>query len=93
MIWSPEVSAWCHPSVKGTKWSRVRKPDVIENIKAKYRTLMSRAREVLLIWVPPGDDGDATRLKARMDQTALLLRQRGVKGLKEMLGSLHRKAG
>jgi hypothetical protein len=42
---------------------------------------MSRAREAVVIWMPPGESADPTRSPKQMDETAVYLRQCGIKEL------------
>jgi hypothetical protein len=45
--------------------------------------LLSRAREGLIIWVPPGDPDDPTRESARLDRTAAFLERAGLAYIRE----------
>lgn len=48
-----------------------------------YRVLLSRAREAMVIWVPPGDVSDHTRAPAEMDATYRYLMSCGVRALED----------
>ena len=46
---------------RGTKWQGVNNPTTRQYILNKYRVLLTRAREGLVVWVPHGDPNDSTR--------------------------------
>jgi len=53
--------SWSYSAFKGSKWQSV---DKLENQKFlinKYRVLLTRAREGMVIFVPKGDESDSTR--------------------------------
>jgi DUF2075 family protein len=76
-IWR-EGPGWGFRTFSGTKWNQVSNEEKKENIKNTYRVLMSRARDSMIIWVPPGDAADPTRTPEVMDQTAKYLMACGV---------------
>ncbi|HUO13709.1 MAG TPA: DNA/RNA helicase domain-containing protein [Verrucomicrobiae bacterium] len=41
-----------------------------EYTRNKYRVLLTRAREGMVIWIPEGDPGDPTRSVTAMNETA-----------------------
>lgn len=55
-----ENDKWKHQSFGGTKWKNVNKDVQKEFIENKYRVLMTRAREGMIIYVPQGDKEDKT---------------------------------
>lgn len=69
LIWDRVSQRWLTLQFSGIKWK-----DVYElkanRIFNKYRVLMTRAREGLVIWVPEGDADDPTRDIAVMNDTA-----------------------
>jgi len=81
MTWDATHSAWVYRKFRGSIWQNVGKEDARKNIKNTYRVLMSRAREAVVIWVPPGEPADLTRLPKQMDETAVYLRECGIKEL------------
>lgn len=83
LTWS-DSGDWRYKRFSGTNWQNVNAPERRENITNKYRVLLSRARDSLVIWVPPGDERDKTRSKKYMDATAKYLVQCGVKELPEL---------
>ncbi len=72
---------WCFMQFKGTNWQNVsdkqeqRKQFIIN----KYRVLLTRAREGMIIWVPNGDDADRTRQRAFYNETFNYLRSCGIR--------------
>lgn len=54
-------NSWEFKRFKGTKWQNVNDHQIRQYIVNKYRVLLTRAREGLIIWVPPGDSSDPTR--------------------------------
>ena len=52
---------WAHFSFRGTKWQRINSVDRQLYLKNAYRVLLTRARQGMVIFVPPGDSSDPTR--------------------------------
>lgn len=52
----------------GTKWNTIRNEDDRKYLKNKYRVLLTRARQGMTIYVPHGDNTDATRPTADYDE-------------------------
>ena len=69
---------WNFHKFSGTKWSNVHKQDAQTYLINKYRVLLTRAREGMVIWIPAGNDADATRLKEFYDGTADYLKSCGI---------------
>lgn len=78
-----EASAgdWVYKQLRGKKWRNIPDPTKRSFLLNKYRVLMTRAREGLVIWVPPGDPMDATRPVEPLDRTAEFLRRAGAMDL------------
>ena len=66
-------STWTYHAFKGTKWQHVRKEVTQNYILNKYRVLLTRAREGLIVWVPPGSSADPTRVPSMYDGAARYL--------------------
>ena len=81
MVWSPKTSTWLLRTFRGTKWQSVKDEAKRRYIANSYRVLLSRAREALIIWIPPGDHSDSTRPPAEMDATYRYLSSCGVRAL------------
>jgi Uncharacterized conserved protein (DUF2075) len=69
---------WAMRDFKGATWRDIRSAIKQQYLLNKYRVLLSRAREGLIIWVPPGDPDDPTRESARLDRTAAFLERAGL---------------
>lgn len=52
---------WDYKNFTGTKWGNVNKQEDRQFLLNKYRVLLTRAREGMVIWIPPGVDSDVTR--------------------------------
>ncbi len=71
-------NGWQYWQFKGTKWQNVKSPMKQKYIENKYRVLLTRAREGLIIWVPPGNAEDVTRNPDYYDNTAKYLISCGI---------------
>lgn len=69
---------WQFRHFKGNAWQRVQKPVLQEFVRNKYRVLLTRAREGVVIWVPEGSTGDETRPTEWFDATADFILRCGV---------------
>jgi Schlafen group 3, DNA/RNA helicase domain len=63
------TNGWEHWSFVGDRWNRIRKKERQSYLKNAYRVLLTRARQGMVIVVPPGDWDDATRNPAYYDST------------------------
>lgn len=81
LIWDRLSKRWHPQQLSGNKWKDVKDSRAIY-IQNKYRVLMTRAREGLVIWVPEGDSSDPTRDVGVMNDTAEYLVSCGVVQLK-----------
>jgi DUF2075 family protein len=70
---------WDFKQFKGTKWQNVGDEQRKQFILNKYRVLLTRAREGMVIWVPEGDENDDTRLPMFYDETFKYLISCGIK--------------
>lgn len=62
-------SGWGHWSFCGNKWQRIKKEERQAHQKNAYRVLLTRARQGMVVVVPEGEAGDATRSPAYYDET------------------------
>jgi len=73
LCWGGDVrydnGGWLLKQFRGTKWSNINRPDAQVYARNKYRVLLTRAREGLIIWVPPGSTSDPTRSPDIYDST------------------------
>jgi hypothetical protein len=70
--------AWRYHTFKGVRWNKVKKRDRQRYLLNAYRVLLTRARQGMAIFVPPGDSKDPTRLPQFYDETFSYLRGVGV---------------
>ena len=68
---------WEHWSFVGSRWNKIRKEERKIYLKNAYRVLLTRARQGMVIVVPPGDSEDPTRLPSFYDQIFELLKSIG----------------
>jgi hypothetical protein len=54
-------SDWSFHNFRGAKWTDVKKPERRQYLKNAYRVLLTRARQGMVIFVPPGAKRDKTR--------------------------------
>jgi hypothetical protein len=69
---------WEYHSFVGSKWQRVNKPERRRYLKNAYRVLLTRARQGMAIFVPPGSTSDPTRHPSFYDETYNYLQELGL---------------
>ncbi len=73
MTWDADLrrvgSTWKHFQFRGGAWQRRNKEVAQRYLVNAYRVLLTRARQGMVIFVPPGDADDHTRLPAFYDPT------------------------
>jgi hypothetical protein len=67
----------CHSFV-GSRWHNVKASDRRQYLRNTYRVLLTRARQGMVIFVPPGDAHDATRQPEFYDSTFQYLQDIGL---------------
>jgi hypothetical protein len=72
------ATGWQHGSFVGDRWNRIHKPQRQVFQKNAYRVLLTRARQGMIIVVPPGDTKDHTRLPEFYDGTFEYLKGMGL---------------
>ena len=72
---------WSSHSFVGDSWQRVQKAERKQYLKNAYRVLLTRARQGMVIFVPPGESSDATRNPSYYDETFAYLTGLGIKEL------------
>jgi len=72
---------WTYHDFRGSRWQMVRSEERQMYLKNAYRVLLTRARQGMIIFVPPGDRGDATRPAAFYDETFRYLESVGIEVL------------
>jgi len=63
------TTGWEHRSFRGDRWNWIKKPERKKYLKNAYRVLLTRARQGMVIVVPPGDSKDPTRHPDFYDST------------------------
>lgn len=69
---------WSHHSFRGNRWCKISNPSNRSYLRNAYRVLLTRARQGMVIFIPPGDDSDPTRLPAFYDSTFSYLAETGL---------------
>lgn len=75
-VWT--AGAWRHRQLAGCRWRNIRDESAQRLLRNSYRVLLTRAREGMILFVPPGDCDDLTRAPAELDSTAAYLQRCGV---------------
>jgi hypothetical protein len=70
-------SGWSFYDFRGDRWQNV-SPERRAYIVNAYRVLLTRARQGMVVFIPPGTDGDRTRLPQFYDATFEYLRDVGI---------------
>lgn len=60
---------WQHWSFRGSKWQHIRQLERQKYQKNAYRVLLTRARQGMVIVIPPGDETDPTRIPEFYNET------------------------
>jgi hypothetical protein len=69
---------WQHRSFNAKDWRKISKPERQQFLVNAYRVLLTRARQGMAIFVPPGDRADETRRPEFYDATYDYLRDVGI---------------
>ena len=72
------TNGWKHHVFRGQKWQNVNKQERQNYLKNAYRVLLTRARQGMIIFVPPGDPADPTRLPSFYNPTYAYLKSIGL---------------
>ncbi len=71
-------SGWNFHDFRGNRWTNIANADNRLYLRNAYRVLLTRARQGMVIFVPPGDRRDPTRPPAFYDPTYSYLRDLGI---------------
>ena len=82
LIWSDED--WVQRRFSGNRWNKVQQVDRKRFIINSYHVLLTRAREGLVIWIPPGSHEDSTRNPKPLNATSEFLVSCGAKWLDDV---------
>jgi hypothetical protein len=69
---------WRYHSFRGDTWTNIKKPDRQRCLLNAYRVLLTRARQGMVVFLPPGDATDPTRLPEFYDETFAYLSDIGL---------------
>lgn len=69
---------WEFQKFRGDKWTKINAIEVQEYLLNTYRVLLTRARQGMVIFIPPGDSVDITRRESRYDGTFKYLKSLGI---------------
>lgn len=72
---------WSHHDFRGDRWTNVNNRDNQRYLLNAYRVLLTRARQGMVIFVPPGEARDHTRPRAHYDPIFKMLTEIGVPSL------------
>jgi hypothetical protein len=72
---------WSYHRLRGDGWCRVSKPDSRRYLRNAYRVLLTRARQGMVIYVPPGNPSDPTRSPEYYQATYRYLKALGIPAL------------
>lgn len=71
-------SDWSHHDFHGDRWRNIHSPENQRYLRNAYRVLLTRARQGMVIFVPPGDPHDPTRSPKFYDSTFQYLSALGI---------------
>lgn len=71
-------SEWSFHDFRGDQWCGINKPEKRQYLRNAYRVLLTRARQGMVVFVPPGDTSDPTRSPEFYDSTFRYLSDLGI---------------
>lgn len=74
-------SGWSFHDFRGDRWCNINNHDNRRYLRNAYRVLLTRARQGMVIFVPPGDPSDPTRSPKYYDSTFQYLAELGIPAL------------
>ena len=72
---------WSFHDFRGTKWCNIANTDNQRYLRNAYRVILTRARQGMVLFVPPGDPNDPTRSPKFYDSTFQYLTELGIPAL------------
>jgi hypothetical protein len=72
---------WLHRKFHGDQWKQIKDVAAQRYLVNAYRVLLTRARQGMAIFVPPGDPNDPTRLPEYYDDTFAYLTSVGIEAI------------
>jgi len=71
-------TGWDYHDFRGDRWRNIASPENRVYLRNAYRVLVTRARQGMVVFVPPGDADDPTRSPTFYDSTFNYLSDLGV---------------
>jgi hypothetical protein len=71
-------AGWSYHDFRGSRWCNIKNPENRNYLRNAYRVLLTRARQGMVIFVPPGDRYDPTRSPEYYDSTFQYLSDVGI---------------
>jgi Schlafen group 3, DNA/RNA helicase domain len=71
-------SEWDYHDFRGDRWSNISNAANRNYLRNAYRVLLTRARQGMVVFVPPGDSADPTRSPTLYDRTFNYLKELGL---------------
>ena len=75
-------SGWSFHDFRGDRWTNILNPENQVYLRNAYRVLLTRARQGMVLFVPPGESLDPTRSSTFYDPTFNYLADLGIPVLK-----------
>ena len=75
-------SDWNYHDFRGNRWCNIANADNRVYLRNAYRVLLTRARQGMVVFVPPGDSADPTRSPTFYDSTFKYLQELGISEVK-----------
>jgi hypothetical protein len=77
-------SGWNHHDFRGSRWCNINNAENRTYLCNAYRVLLTRARQGMVIFVPPGDPSDSTRSPIFYDSTFAYLTELGIPSIGDL---------
>jgi Schlafen group 3, DNA/RNA helicase domain len=71
-------SGWGYHDFRGNRWCNISNADNRNYLRNAYRVLLTRARQGMVVFVPPGDSADPTRSPSFYSSTFEYLKELGI---------------
>lgn len=69
---------WTYNNFNGSKWNHINDESNKLYLKNAYRVLLTRARQGMIVYIPKGNEADATRLPEFYNETYYFLKEIGI---------------
>ena len=69
---------WNYHDFRGSRWNNIKSSDNQNYLRNAYRVLLTRARQGMVVFVPPGSENDPTRSPSYYDATFEYLKDLGI---------------